>query len=116
MLGLITAMSISLDATIEYRFPLPSEVVQAPNELDLVTIGECVLFAGEYRRCSTVFMDDFPDRTGYESFVNHIHMPYDGTRESLLGSLGFVARLRRTLIEYANDRQFLIILSIAADE
>jgi hypothetical protein len=97
---------------------LPDAVAEAAPErlLALVTVQGCVLFADQAEGCRHVSLRDFPDRTGFEHFVNHFHVPYDGTRASLLQLIGRIAGIRKSLAEYAPDRRFLIIVSIAEGE
>src|SRR4051812_26077028 len=83
---------------------------------ELASIGGSVLLAQQYRQSANVSAEDFPDLTGYECFVNHVHLPYNGTGDSLMGSLAYVAQLWESLDQYAQDRQFLIILSISGTE
>jgi hypothetical protein len=82
----------------------------------MVTVGGSVLLADQYPASRHVSIDDFPDRTGYECFVNHFQFPYDGTRRALLHLIGRIAGIRRSLTEYAPDKSFLIIVSIAEHE
>src|SRR5260370_27877134 len=55
---------------------------------------------------------DFPDRTGYECFVNHVHLPFSSTRESLLSCLRYAITLKSVLSQLQPRRQFQIIVSI----
>jgi len=84
-----------------------------PTETAL--IGGSVLLVEEHRRSGGVSTEDFPDRTGYECFVNHIHLPYDGKRESLMACLACAEQVRGELERYTNGREFLIIVSVYAD-
>ena len=89
----------------------------APKRLPaLVTVQGCVLFADHAESGRQVSMVHFPDRTGYECFVNHFHVSYDGTRAALLRLIVRIAGIRRALAEYAPDRSFLVALSIAEGE
>jgi hypothetical protein len=105
----------SLLETMDVSVPLSSASLFSPSQ-ELASIGGSVLLVEQHRQSASVSVEDFPDRTGYECFVNHIHLPYNGTRDSLVGLLEYVAQLRRGLEQYAPERQFLIILSISGAE
>ena len=72
---------------------LPQALAKASVEdfPEMITVDGSVLLAQEYGLARSVSVKDFPDRTGYESFVNHFHIPYEGTRASLDGLLARVA-------------------------
>ena len=97
---------------------LPQALAKASVEdfPEMITVDGSVLLAQEYGLARSVSVKDFPDRTGYESFVNHFHIPYEGTRASLDGLLARVAAIRKGLERYAADRRFLIIVSISEKE
>lgn len=105
MRQLLDAMTLSL----------PRALDEAPEASlpKLVMVNGCVFLADEYERSASGSLEQFPDRTGYECFVNHIHAPYDGTRDALLQLIVRIAAIRRSLTEHAPDRRFLIIVSIA---
>ena len=72
---------------------LPQALAKASVEdfPEMITVDGSVLLAQEYGLARSVSVKDFPDRTGYESFVNHFHIPYEETRASLDGLLARVA-------------------------
>lgn len=74
--------------------------------------NDSVLLKKEYERNRHVRVTAFPDRTGFEAFINHVHLPFSGTRESLLSCLDYAAALRRALTPLVGLRRFKIILSI----
>jgi hypothetical protein len=74
-----------------------------------------VLLKQEYERARHVKLTDFPDRTGFECFVNHLHLPFSGTKESLLSCLGYAIALQRGLTSF-EDRKFQVIVSITKGE
>jgi hypothetical protein len=71
----------------------------------------CVLQAALEKLRGNANIDDFPDRTGYECFVNHIHVE-DYFDED--GSFGQIARLGQG-IAFANDLKERLS-SFSADE
>ena len=97
---------------------LPDALAEATQQHlpDMVTANGSILLADQYKLSRSVSLKHFPDRTGYECLVNHFHIPYDGTRASLLQLIGRIAGIGRSLAEYAPDREFLIIVSIAEGE
>lgn len=82
----------------------------------MVMANGSVLLADQYRLSITTSPNQFPDRTGYECFVNHVHLPFDGTRAAMLQLMGRIEGLRKSLRAYAPDRNFQITLSIANGE
>jgi hypothetical protein len=80
---------------------------------ELTTADGCVLLKDGYDTSRSVKLSDFPDKTGYEAFVNHIHFPFDGTQESLLRCLSFTRAIRRALTSIAGGRRFEIVVSVS---
>jgi hypothetical protein len=91
-------------------FPMPT------GNRDLVAVGDSVLFSEEFSRSGHVSLTSFENVTGYECFVNHVHMECREERPSLLGALGFVAALRKALEEFCDREVFSIIVSFSDDE
>jgi hypothetical protein len=90
------------------------EVLPQPDSTPaFVTEGNSVFLREEYAGAKSVSTKDFPDRTGLESFVNHVHFPFHGDRTSLLRALGYTMALQTALRIYEPDRRFLVILSIS---
>jgi hypothetical protein len=83
------------------------------SEQEIISTEDGVVFSGrkEYRR-------DFPDRTGYECFANHIHIKDYIEHESpeyMVGqALALAVHLNERLSAVAPDSAFRFI--IAADE
>lgn len=69
-------------------------------------VNGSVLLQQEHQRAKHVKLTDFPDRTGFESFVNHVHFSLDGTPESIASCLQRAIRLKRDLarLRAANDQ------------
>lgn len=97
---------------------LPRALDEAsPERIPLmVTVEGSVLLADQERGSRSVSIQDFPDRTGYECFVNHYHIRYDGSHAALRQLVTEIAGVRKSLLEYAPDRGFLIIVSISGGE
>jgi hypothetical protein len=72
-----------------------------------------LLLKDEYKKAKRAKPADFPDRTGFECFVNHVHLPYDGSRESLQSCFRYVAALQKDLARYGEGRRFLVIVSVS---
>jgi len=108
MRQLLESMNVPLERALAEAVPkrLPA----------LVTVQGCVLFADQAEGCRHISLGDFPDRTGFECSVNHFHVPYDSTPAALLQLIVRTAAIRRALAEYAPDRSFLVIVSIAERE
>jgi hypothetical protein len=74
-----------------------------------------VVLRTEFEKNRHVSVTAFPDRTGFESFINHVHLPFNGTRESLLACLAYTDALRRGLTRLVGSRHFQVIVSIAGN-
>ena len=66
------------------------------------------------KKCSSVNKSNFPDLTGYEWFVNHIHI--DGTTSSELVNFGMVFLSQLSFICKTNDIQRSIRGIISIDD
>jgi len=100
------------DVPVTFSDHVALETLKSPS---LTIANGSVLLKQEYERAAHVKTTDFPDRTGYECFVNHVHLPFNGTRESLLSCLGYAVSLQRELVPLANERRFQVIVSVAED-
>ncbi len=99
---------------MNFSEPLGAET-GSTDKPGLVLANQFILLEAEFRRAK-VAPEDFPDRTGYESFINHMHLPYDGTRECFKSCLSYVNALRNSLTEFGKGREFLMILSVSDDD
>lgn len=64
-------------------------------------VHDCLLLEEEYERNRHARISDFPDRTGFECFINHVHLPFAGTRESLARCLEYAAALQHAVASVA---------------
>jgi hypothetical protein len=94
-------------------FGLLSSDASAPPRI--ISVDGCVLLADQYEKAEHVRVESFPDRTGFECFVNHLHFSYSRTRESVLSCLTYAVSLQRALAQHADGRSFLVILSLGND-
>jgi hypothetical protein len=83
---------------------------------DLTVVDGSVFLKDEYERAKHVETTDFPDKTGLECFINHVHMPFGGDRESLLSCLNYAVALQRELARLPGERRFQVIVSVAEDD
>jgi len=100
----------SVPVTFADQFSLES--LKLPN---FTVVDGSVLLKDEYERAGHVKTTDFPDRTGFECFVNHVHLPFSGTSDSLLSCLGYAVALQRGIARLAGKRRFQVIVSVAED-
>lgn len=107
MSELLTRLEVSLPVT-----PNPGSERPRPR---ILTVNGRVFLEDEYNRAKHVKPSDFPDMTGLECFVNHVHMPFSGNRESLISCLEYVAVLQRELARSAVGRSLEIIVSVSND-
>ena len=84
------------------------------SPVELTTADGSVLLKNEYDRSDHVKLSHFPDRTGYEAFVNHVHFPFDGERESLFRCLSYASAITRKLAPM-EGRRFQIVVSVGDD-
>jgi hypothetical protein len=105
MSSLLMQMNIAVSDIGQFRAAEPTPAIS--------TVDGCVVITDEYERNRHVKVTDFPDRTGFECFINHAHLPYQGTRQSLIDSLGFAIGVRDALGRINEQREFLTIVSIA---
>ena len=80
--------------------------------LTIEFVHDCFLLKDEYERNQHISLSDFPDKTGFECFINHLHLPYTGTSESLLSCLGYVVVLEALLIREGKGNRFRIIVGV----
>ena len=71
-----------------------------------------VLLKQEFEGAQHVKGSDFPDRTGYECFINHVHLPFAQTRESLVSCLRYAIAVQSGLARLQPRRNFQIIVSV----
>jgi hypothetical protein len=96
-------------ASDEWISPLNS------RPLDLTIVDGSVFLKSTYDDSRHITRSQFPDRTGQEAFVNHFHLPFDGTRESLLLCLASANSIKRGLARLAGTRCFQVVVSVSDD-
>jgi hypothetical protein len=91
----------------------PSTIPSERSLPALIRVGDATFLDSEYSKSRHVSLRDFPDLTGLECFVNHIHIPYHRDRPSLLEALSYVKGLQRSLCSLESDEDFVIVLSVS---
>jgi hypothetical protein len=95
----------------EHRIDLPAKLS------DLLSAGVvdrdgCVFFAELAKRASNASRSDFPDLTGYECFVNHVHIDdyVEDADPQTLAAMGvtFARRLCELLSERSGDFNVIV--------
>jgi hypothetical protein len=86
----------------------------ARSMLTLIEVDGSIVLAREFEQAKGVTTNDFPDRTGFEAFVNHVHLSFGGTRQSLRTCIQSAIGLHNELSRYPS-RAFTVILSILDD-
>lgn len=81
----------------------------------LLEVGEFVLLKNNYEANKHVKPADHEDKTGFECFINHVHLPFDGTGASLKSCLSYSIALQKGLARIAKNRSFMVITSVNAD-
>jgi hypothetical protein len=88
-----------------------------PAQLPTMEIFEdCVLLKNQWEPNKHVKIADCFDKTGFECFINHVHLPFDGTNETLIPCLEYAATLQEALSPLTQDRQFRVIVSLSEDD
>lgn len=102
----------------EFHVSIPSSIADwnLLREPQLTEIGDSVLLKDQLKSTAHVTLGDFQDRTGHECFINHVHKPYDSTRESLQACVQFTSRLQSELALVARGRPFLVILAVSGKD
>ena len=94
------------------QWPLAARFV--PGQLPTLEVfKDCVLLKDQWepnKRHAKIA--DLFDGTGFECFVNHVHLPFDGSRESVIACLEYAATLREVLGPLTPDRRFRVIVSL----
>jgi len=84
------------------KTPLPAGLF-AILTLGNVEQNACVFLTAMLEKCKSVRHGDFPDKTGYECFVNHIHIDDFTDTDMLQIAIAFLTRVSEMLkIEYSN--------------
>jgi hypothetical protein len=98
------------------RWPLAARAI--PGQLPaLETFEDCILLKNQWEpNKQHVKISDLPDKTGFECFINHVHLPFDGTTETLISCLEYAATLQDALMLLTQDRQFRVIVSLSEDD
>src|ERR1700682_1112169 len=86
--------------------------LRTPPMPALSQVGEFVLLKNQYEANKHVRPADFPDKTGFECFINHVHHPLDGTDASLKACLSYAISLQKGLARIAKNRSFQVIVSV----
>jgi hypothetical protein len=85
-------------------------------EDDLIEANGAVLLKNEYMQSKHIAVEDYQDKTGYECFINHVHIPCKNGKRALLSALGYIFGLRKSLEKQFPDRVFVIIASFSDGE
>jgi hypothetical protein len=97
------------------RWPVVAHAI--PGQLPALEIfTDCVLLKNEWEPNKHVKITDCFDKTGFECFINHVHLPFAGTNESLISCLEYAATLQEALMPLTQDRQFRVIVSLPEDD
>jgi hypothetical protein len=96
------------------RWPV---LAHAPTQRPVLEIvQDCVLLRNDWEANRPVTIADCFDKTGFESFINHDHLSYLKTKESLISWLEYAATLREALMPLTKERVFRVILSLSEDD
>jgi hypothetical protein len=99
------------------KWPVEPRTIRDQHQLPALEIFEdCVLLKNQWEpNKQHVKITDFPDKTGFECFINHVQLPFAGTNESLVSCLKYAETLRDSLLPLTQDRHFEVIVSLSDD-
>jgi len=92
--------------------------VALPNHLStilksgLIEKDGCVFIRALISKCSTINQNDFPDKTGYECFVNHIHIEEVEIEKTIKIAVKFFANLKNIIKNFGIDNSVRGIISV----
>ena len=100
------------------KWPVEPRTIRDQHQLPALEIFEdCVLLKSQWEpNKNHLRIKDCPDKTGFECFINHLHLSFNGTKESLISCLGYVATLQEALSPLARGRQFRVIVSFSDND
>jgi hypothetical protein len=112
-------MNKKMAETLQARgifLPLGSARAAEQYERPIFTVVEgSILLKNGSEQAKSLKLDQFPDKTGLEAFINHVHFPLDDSRESLLKCLRYATDLQEELMRVGADRKFRILMSLRND-
>jgi hypothetical protein len=99
-------------------FCWPSTARAVPRLLPALEIFEdCVLLKDQWApNRQHVKITDLRDKTGFECFINHVHLPFEATNDTFVPCLEYAATLQEALMPLTQDRQFRVIVSLSEDD
>ena len=80
-----------------------------------IVVDDSLLLKEQYEKNGNIQKRDFPDAVGFESFINHIHLPYNDNQDSLKVCLLKASELLAGLKNHDKGRRFIVIVSFSAD-
>lgn len=104
MSRMLKALNISEPFAQDSASTMPSD--------DFELVNDSLVLRDEQRK-THANPTDFIDLTGFEAFVNHVHLPYDGSRDSLQSCLDYLITLQKGLAEFGRGRSFVVMLSLS---
>jgi hypothetical protein len=113
-----TRMNSKMSALLQkagLQWPVAVRALHVPLPT-LEIFEDCVLLKSQWEVNKHVKIADRFDKTDFECFINHVHLPFDGTNESLVSCLEYSATLREALMLLTQDRQFRVIVSLSEDD
>ena len=103
--------------SLEENFPLPRNI-QTLAENVFLDANDCILLQELAEQGKFVQLEDFPDKTGYECFVNKFHVEdylaksVFSQQDLLKHAMAFAYKLEGTLLAKYSDISFELVISI----
>ena len=107
-------MSVLMERLAVRWPPTPSALATDTPELEV--FEDCVLLKNEFARNRHVKIPELPDKTGFECFINHVHLPFRSTKKSLVSCLSHAVAIETALTPLAQNRQFRVIVGISEND
>jgi hypothetical protein len=98
----------------EVRMPLAPQLEAIVND-GIVVVNGCYLLAKEANAESNAKREDFPDKTGYECFINHIHID-DYVCDITNQSISYASKMLWKWREQQHDGELISIIAVTRNE
>jgi hypothetical protein len=112
MKNMIDNVGLNTETPVQLRPPLAALV-----EPGFVQVNGAIVLRALTQGARRISFSDFPDETGYESFVNHVHiedyLAYEKASSSVMmaNSISLAISLRKLLRQSFPEEQFDVIVS-----
>jgi len=97
------------------RLPLDAKLDTIASD-GIVAIDGCYLLRTEAEKSTNATISDFPDETGYECFINHIHIDDYMSEDLVNQSVGYASKVLRMWNEQKLDGELISTIGLTKNE